>query len=67
VPVGYLSEPAVLRTALETLTFRLDGSRAATNMRLADCHLPGSRWGVLRLATATPRTAAAWTQRRHQL
>jgi integrase len=24
-------------------------------------HLPGSGWGVLRLAAATPRTAAAWT------
>jgi hypothetical protein len=29
LPVGCLSEPAVLRTALEALTFRLDGSRAA--------------------------------------
>jgi integrase len=146
LPVGCLSEPAVLRTALEALTFRLDGSRAAANtiirkrvvlhgalcyaaeagllpdnpldtiawhvpqssaaldpavvaspeqvsalldavsrtrpelaaffgslyyaalrpeeavaLRLADCHLPGSGWGVLRLAAATPRTAAAWT------
>jgi integrase len=33
----------------------------AVALRLADCHLPGSGWGVLRLATATPRTAAAWT------
>jgi hypothetical protein len=29
--VGCLSEPAVLRTALEALTLRLDGSRAAAN------------------------------------
>jgi integrase len=33
----------------------------AVALRLADCHLPGSGWGMLRLATATPRTAAAWT------
>ena len=31
LPVGHLSEPAVLRTALEALTLRLDGSRAAAN------------------------------------
>ena len=31
LPVGCLSDPAVLRTALEALTFRLDGSRAAAN------------------------------------
>ena len=31
LPVGCLSEPAVLRTALEALTLRLDGSRAAAN------------------------------------
>lgn len=31
LPVGCLSEPAVLRTALEALRFRLDGSRAAAN------------------------------------
>jgi hypothetical protein len=31
LPVGCLSEPAVLRGALEALTFRLDGSRAAAN------------------------------------
>ena len=146
LPVGCLSEPAVLRAALEALTFLLDGSRAATNtiirkravlhgalgyaaeagllpdnpldnfgwrvpqssaaldpavvaspdqvsalleavartwpeltaffgclyyaalrpeeavaLRLPDCHLPGSGWGMLRLAAATPRTAAAWT------
>jgi len=146
LPVGCLSEPAVLRTALEALSLRLDGSRAAANtivrkrvvlhgalgyaaeagllpdnpldsfawrvpqssaaldpavvaspeqvsalldtvartrpeltaffgclyyaalrpeeavaLRLADCHLPGSGWGMLRLASATPRTAAAWT------
>ena len=146
LPVACLSEPAVLRTVLEALTFRLDGRRAAANaiirkrvvlhgalgyaaetgllpdnpldsiawhvpqssaaldpavvaspdqvsalldavartrpelaaffgclyyaalrpeeavaLRLADCHLPGSGWGVLRLAAATPRTAAAWT------
>jgi hypothetical protein len=146
LPVGCLSEPAVLRTALEALTFRLDGSRAAANtiirkravlhgalgyaaeagllpdnpldstrwqvpqssaaldpaivaspaqvsalldavartrpeltaffgclyyaalrpeeavaLRLADCRLPGPGWGMLRLAEATPRTAAAWT------
>ena len=33
----------------------------AVALRLADCTLPGSGWGVLRLAAATPRTAAAWT------
>jgi hypothetical protein len=31
LPVGCLSEPAVLRTALEALRFRLDGSRAGAN------------------------------------
>jgi integrase len=146
LPVGCLSEPAVLRTALEALTLRLDGTRAAANtiirkravlhgalgyaaeagllpdnplesigwqvpqssaalnpavvaspaqvsalldavarnqpeltaffgclyyaalrpeeavaLCLADCDLPSSGWGVLRLAAATPRTAAAWT------
>jgi integrase len=145
LPVGCLSQPAVLRTALEALTLRLDGSRAANTtirkravlhgalayaaetgllpdnpldniswqvpqssaaldpavvaspaqvsalldavartqpeltaffgclyyaalhpeeavaLRLADCHLPGSGWGRLRLAAATTRTAAAWT------
>ncbi|MGH3189203.1 MAG: tyrosine-type recombinase/integrase [Streptosporangiaceae bacterium] len=146
LPVGCLSEPAVLRAALEALTFQLDGSRAAANtiirkravlhgalgyaaeagllpdnpldtiawqvprssaaldpivvaspaqvsalldavartkpemtaffgclyyaalhpeeavaLRYADCHLPGSGWGMLRLAAAAPRTAAAWT------
>ena len=146
LPVGRLSEPAVLRAALEALTLRLDGSRAAANtiirkrvvlhgalgyaaeagllpdnpldnfgwqvpqssaaidpvvvaspaqasallnavdrtrpemtaffgclyyaalrpeeavaLRYADCHLPGSGWGMLRLAAASPRTAAAWT------
>jgi integrase len=146
LPVGCLSEPAVLRTALEALTLRLDGTRAAANtiirkravlhgalgyaaeagllpdnpldsfgwqvprspaaldpavvaspaqvsalldavtrtrpeitaffgclyyaalrpeeavaLRLADCHLPGSGWGMLRLAVASPRTAAVWT------
>jgi len=146
LPVGCLSEPAVLRTALEALTFRLDGSRAAPNtiirkravlhgalgyaaeagllpdnpldtiawqmprssasvdpmvmaspaqvsalldavartrpeltaffgclyyaalrpeeavaLRSADCHLPTSGWGMLRLTAASPRTAAAWT------
>jgi integrase len=145
LPIGCLSEPAVLRTALEALTFRLDGSRAAANTIIrkrvvlhgaldyaveggllpdnpldtiawqiprssaaldpvvvaspaqvsalldavarikpemtaffgclyyaalrpeeavalcyADCHLPGSGWGMLRLGAATPRTAA-WT------
>jgi integrase len=146
LPVGCLRDPAVLRTALEALTLRLDGSRAAANtiirkravlhgalgyaaeagllpdnpldtiawqvprssaaldpvvtaspaqvsalldavdrtrpemtgffgclyyaalrpeeavaLRLADCDLPSSGWGALRLAAATPRTAAAWT------
>ena len=146
LPIGHLSEPTVLRTALEALTFRLDGSRAATNtiirkravlhgalgyaveagllldnpldtigwrapqssaainpvvvaspdqvsalldavarvrpemtaffgclyyaalrpeeavaLRFTDCDLPGSRWGMLRLAAAAPRTATAWT------
>jgi hypothetical protein len=31
LPVGCLSEPAVLRAALEALTLRLDGTRAAAN------------------------------------
>jgi hypothetical protein len=31
LPVTCLSEPTVLRAALEALTFRLDGSRAAAN------------------------------------
>ena len=146
LPVGCLSEPAVLRTALEALTLRLDGSRAAANtiirkrvvlhgalgyaaeagllpdnpldtiawhvpqssavldpavvaspeqvsalldavfrthqeltaffgclyyaalrpeeavaLHLAECHLPDYGWGMLRLASAAPRTAAAWT------
>ena len=30
-------------------------------LRNPDCHLPGSGWGMLRLAAAAPRTAAAWT------
>jgi hypothetical protein len=33
----------------------------AVALRTSDCHLPTSEWGVLRLAAATPRTAAAWT------
>ena len=33
----------------------------AVALRIADCHLPGSGWGILRLAAATPRTASAWT------
>jgi integrase len=33
----------------------------AVALRNADCHLPGSGWGMLRLAAATPRTATAWT------
>jgi len=33
----------------------------AVALRYADCHLPGTGWGMLRLAAATPRTAAAWT------
>ena len=33
----------------------------AVALRFADCDLPGSGWGMLRLAAATPRTAAAWT------
>jgi hypothetical protein len=33
----------------------------AVALRLADCHLSGSGWGMLRLAAATPRTTAAWT------
>jgi integrase len=33
----------------------------AVALRLADCYLPGSGWGMLRLAAATPRTASAWT------
>jgi len=146
LPIGCLSEPGVLRTALEALSLRLDGTRAAANtiirkravlhgalgyaaetgllpdnpldtiawqvpqssaalnptvvaspaqvsalldviarnqpeltaffgcpyyaalrpeeavaLRLADCDLPSSGWGVLRLAAAAPRTAAAWT------
>jgi integrase len=146
LPLECLSEPTVLRTALEALTLRLDGRRAAANtiirkrvvlhgvlgyaaeagllpdnpldslgwqvpqssaavdpivmaspaqvsalldavdrirpeittffgclyyaalrpeeavaLRYTDCHLPGSGWGMLRLAVAAPRTAAAWT------
>jgi hypothetical protein len=125
--IGCLNEPAVLRTALEVLTFRLDDSRAAANTIIrqravlhgalgyaaeagllpdnpldsiawrvpqssaaldpaiaaspqpvsalldavarrkpspcapptATC--PTSGWGMLRLASAAPRTAAAWT------
>jgi integrase len=30
-------------------------------LRISDCHLPTSGWGMLRLASAAPRTAAAWT------
>jgi integrase len=33
----------------------------AVALRFADCYLPGSGWGMLRLVAATPRTAAAWT------
>ena len=33
----------------------------AVALRFADCDLPGSGWGMLRLAAAVPRTAAAWT------
>ena len=33
----------------------------AVALRYTDCHLPGSAWGMLRLAAATPRTAVAWT------
>jgi len=33
----------------------------AVALRIADCHLPSSGWGMLRLASAAPRTAAAWT------
>jgi integrase len=33
----------------------------AVALRYADCHLPGSGLGTLRLASATPRTATAWT------
>ena len=33
----------------------------AVALRYADCHLPDTGWGMLRLAAATPRTAAAWT------
>jgi integrase len=146
--VGCLGDPAVLRTALEVLTFRLDASRAAANtiirkrvvlhgalgyaaeagllpdnqldsigwqvpqtstaldpaavaspaqvsalldavartqpektaffgclyytalrpeeavaLRFADCRLPGSGWGMLRPAAATPRTASLDQQR----
>jgi integrase len=146
LPVSCLSEATVLRRALEALTLRLDGSRAAANtiirkravlhgalgyaaecgllpdnpldnfgwqvprssaaldpavvaspdqvaelldavartrpeltaffgclyyaalrpeeavaLSLIDCHLPTSGWGMLRLASAAPRTAAAWT------
>jgi integrase len=33
----------------------------AVALRHADCHLPSIGWGMLRLAAAAPRTAAAWT------
>ena len=35
--------------------------KEAVALRNADCPLPGSGWGMLRLAAATPRTAIAWT------
>src|ERR1019366_2818037 len=53
LPVGCLSEPTVLRTALEALTFRLDGSRAAANTIIRKHASPHS--------APTPRTAAAGT------
>lgn len=33
----------------------------AVALRLSDCRLPSAGWGMLRLAGASPRTAAAWT------
>jgi integrase len=33
----------------------------AVALHLADCQLPTAGWGMFRLATATPRTAEAWT------
>jgi integrase len=33
----------------------------AIALRHADCHLSSTGWGMLRLAVASPRTAAAWT------
>jgi integrase len=33
----------------------------AVALRYPDCRLPGSGWGMLRLAAASPRTAVAWT------
>ena len=33
----------------------------AVALRASDCHLPTSGWGMLRLVSAAPRTAAAWT------
>ena len=33
----------------------------AVALSLIDCHLPSSGWGMLRLASAAPKTAAAWT------
>lgn len=38
LPVTRLADPAVLRAALDALTFRLDGRRAG--------HWPGPRWGA---------------------
>jgi hypothetical protein len=146
LPVGRLADPMVLRQALDALTVRLDGQRAAPNtiirkravfrsalgyavesglleynpadriswqapqpspavdprvvvspaqaeallaavtqirpglaaffgclyygalrpeeavaLRLGDCYLPSHGWGMLTLATAAPRSAAAWT------
>ena len=71
LPVGCLSEPAVLRTALEALRFRLDGSRAAANTiirkravlhgALATRPSPGccrtTRWTVP--AAGVPRSSVA--------
>jgi integrase len=33
----------------------------AVALHYADCQLPGSGWGMLRLSAASPRTAVAWT------
>ena len=36
-------------------------ARAAVALRLGDCYLPSHGWGMLTLAAAAPRSAAAWT------
>jgi hypothetical protein len=78
LPVGCLSQPAVLRAALEVLTFRLDGSGAAANTiirKRAVLHgalsyaaegglLPGNP--LDNLSWRVPQSSAALPRRRSQ-